>query len=941
MWPRLVAPFFALMVLTSVVRGDNPQPPPKLYAITSWGDIVAMYGPGTDPAMDTPQALENMIRHWKARGYTGVYMRTDLGQIDPLIRRNPITATTQASGGTGNSDPRLSWLYKYIDRVQAEFDFHQVGAKLSQKIGFEWWAWHPHLYSDGAPEWAGAPGPGHIWPWTYCDQYKFDHPEIVTIDRKGNKYWMVREYAYAGARQSKVAEFVHMTKTFGIKRFIACMRSEATQIQDPPDKADRYGFNQPVVDDMKRLCGVDIMTDPRFDVDSSSFDPKDPMVEKWHDLRGSYVTQFYRELRKALREVDPSIELAVTLAGEHVGPPLGNWRLDWRTWVDEGLVDAIIAPVYFEASLDKDAGKKGYLTFGREEIGMVSHQVLGDYIAKSKHPQIKVIATAAEPYIFAKPPAGADGWRVDAWYSAYHLAWYQRWWKQCVKDVETTGYIKFFSQNFDDFPEGGAGYAGGWGDARYNPAIHACPGVWFKLGDGSDALPTATSKTAHGDSGRAIKLTSPGELPAPSAAVQNTNPVLTASATSASPSSLTAIHNSFPDRSGLYSGIDNAITNGTATFEFWVYRDSKDSSLSALLQDTGSERDVALKIAPGSGKVSYSTARREGSAAWTEVDFAVPVRQWQRLAIEVDLDRRVYHGYAGEGQRAASLWRDVPIEQPKSRRIIEHFNVMQPVEVPTYKMFRQVQFIPEGKTGSVSYLDDVAVNWTPTLYYTKPRPKAFFQDDFERHAVDAPINNARTSRGGMWLTTSDAGTSAFTVTNDTSFGEGVNSLCATAGGTVVARGEPLRHIPNSYITVDLDVYVRSDKDYPYLMPDPTTTSNHRAMMGLRRKGTTDYAAAVLASQGTWWFWDGSRFTDSKVRVAYDVWNHIQIAIDAPTGAYGIVVQPVGEMPTLLGTAKLGEAIVINTDLEFFIETSETEHHLSLYDNVLVTAGARP
>jgi hypothetical protein len=906
-------------VLTTAIYADEaPKDHARLYAIASWGDLVATYGPGTDPAMDTPQAMENMIRYWKARGYTGVFMRTDLAQIEPLIRRNPITSSTESDLSGGNSSPRLAPLYKYIDRVMGSYEFQAVGEKLSRKYGFEWWAWHPYIYSDGAPEWAGSPGPGHIWPWTYVDKYKFEHPEIITVDRKGNKYWMVREFAYPGARQSKVAEFVYMAKTFGIKRFISCMRSEASQIQDPPDRADRYGFNQPVVDDMKRLYGVNIMTDPRFDVDLPSFNPLDPMVEKWHELRGSYVTQFYRDLRKALRAVDPKIELAVTLSGDTVGPPLGNWCLDWRTWVDEGLVDMIITPVTFEGSLDLDANKKGYLTDVRDGVGLVPDDVLRNYIAKSKHPEVKVIATDGPPYMISEtPPRGADGWRIDAWYSAYHLAWYQRWWKQCFRDVQTQGYIRFLQQNFDDFPVGNVGYAGGWGDARYNPALHCCPGIWCTLGDGSDAKPTVSKQIVHGGSGESIKLTSNGDKQFP----------------------LIGFHRSFPDRSGIYSGIDNAITNGTATFEFWVYRATAGSGLLAYLQDTDVEHDVGLRITPGSGKLSYSTARKDGQPVWTDVDFVVPVGQWQRLEIGVDLDKRVYRGSAGEGQQAIELWKDIAIEDP-GPRVVEHFNVGVPIQVPAYKMFRQVQFIPQGDVGGQVYLDDVAVNWTPTLYYTQQRSKVFFQDDFEHDAPGSTINNARTAQGGRWLTTSDAGTSAFTVTNDTSFGDGVNSLRATAGGTIIARGEPLRHIPDSIITVDLDMYVRSDRDYPYVMPDLNTTSRHRAIVGLRRKGTDDYAATVLVSQGTWWLWDGSHFVNTGVRVAYDVWNHVQIAIDAPSGTYRGVVQPVGEMPTLLGTARIGDAIVVNSDLEFCIETSETEGHLSLYDNVLVTAGAR-
>ena len=273
--------------------------------------------------------------------------------------------------------------------------------------------------------------------------------------------------------------------------------------------------------------------------------------------------------------------------------------------------------------------------------------------------------------------------------------------------------------------------------------------------------------------------------------------------------------------------------------------------------------------------------------------------------------------------------------------MIEHPNDPTPIKVPAFKMFRQVQFVPEGAAGAATYVDDVAVNWTPTLYYTHARPKQFFADDFEHHGVGAPITNARTNRGWMWQTTSDAGTSAFTVTHDTSFGEGVNALRASAGGTAVARGEPLRHIPNSFITFDLDVFVRSDKDYPYIMPDPAATSTHWAAAGLRRKGSTDYAITALASRGTWWLWDGNHFVDSGVRVAYDAWNHLQLTLDAPSGSYRAVAQPVGEMPALIGTAHLGEAIVVNSDLEFFIQTSDSENHLSLYDNVEVTAGSRP
>jgi hypothetical protein len=157
----------------------------------------------------------------------------------------------------------------------------------------------------------------------------------------------------------------------------------------------------------------------------------------------------------------------------------------------------------------------------------------------------------------------------------------------------------------------------------------------------------------------------------------------------------------------------------------------------------------------------------------------------------------------------------------------------------------------------------------------------------------------------------------------------------------MGRGEPLRFVPDSLIIADLDLFVRSERDYPYILPDPRTTSSHWVSTGFRLKSSGDYGATALASRGTWWLWDGTRFVDTGTRVTYDVWNHLQIAIDTPSRTYRVVAQPIGEMPTLVGTAKLGDSVVFLSDLDFFIQTSDTENHLSLYDNILVTSGAKP
>src|SRR5687768_13165659 len=97
------------------VRADEP-PAHAMYVIPSWGDITLVYGPGTDPAMDTEQAMENMFRHWKGRGFTGVFLRTDLSQIPPgEIVRHPAKS---------QSNPALANFWHLVDEILAKCDPH-------------------------------------------------------------------------------------------------------------------------------------------------------------------------------------------------------------------------------------------------------------------------------------------------------------------------------------------------------------------------------------------------------------------------------------------------------------------------------------------------------------------------------------------------------------------------------------------------------------------------------------------------------------------------------------------------------------------------------------------------------------------------------------------------------------------------------------------------
>lgn len=863
------------------------EPPAKLYTIPSWGDYAVVYSNGLDPAMDSPRTMENMFSFWKGRGYTGVFIRSDLQQYAPFIVRNP----------RAQMNPPLALMWKHIDNLAERFDYFEAAQKAAARTGLEFWVYHPHIYSDGAPKDAGTPGPGRMLPWSYESKLLAEHPEMVSIDRKGRKYWMVPEYAYPEARKAKAAEFAYMASKYGIKHFIATMRSEVSQLQAPADKADRFGFNPPVAADMQRLYSVDIMTDTRFDVDAPGFDPHDPMVEKWHDLRGSYLTQLWREVREALKKVDPAITFGVTLAGEHIGPPLGNWRTDWRAWVDEGLVDYLIAPVFFEATLDHEAGRKGYFTSSRAGVGTVSHEALKAYIQKSRHPEVKVIATGGAP-AFLEPagiPAGADGMQIDGWYAAYQLAWYERW-SQWRKDLADFGHIRFIEQNFDAVtPKDTVMPAGAWGTFSYDPAVRACPGAWWRLGDGSDARPFAQTLVRHGRSGKAIKLTSAAD----------------------GSGTLTGWHNASPDRSKYAGAVDTSVTCGRCVFEFWLLRMDAESGVAAWLQGDAHEQEVGLRVASRTGKVSYSTGMRNGAAQWQETNHVLPVGKWQRFSVQVDIDHLRYGAMMGDGS-PEGICRDVPISAPKPRTI-EQPGVNLPISVPSFKDFKSVLFEPQGPPGKVSYLDDVTVHWQPAAAFAEHGQRVELAEDFESGSEaswDLP--------------------KGCNIACDTSFGSGTKSLHASGGAPITARTKrPLQ--TGTRLTLDLDVFVRSGEKSLAIIPNLAAKHPHSTSIGWK-DAEGRMMAGVSSGDGMWRLWTGGHWTDSTTPVHYDVWNHLQLTLNE-SGSTVAAVQPVGQVAAPIGYGRLAEAAK-GTELTLTIDPSATPGHITCYDNVAITSGPK-
>ena len=894
---RFVSRWFVWLALVASMRVCKAEPPASPLRIVnpSWGDITLVYGPGVDVAMDSPEGMSRLFAHWQKRGFRGVHLRSDLQQYPPgFVRRH---------GGRTQPDPRLAVFWKTIDDMMERFDPHVSARNAASEQGFDYWIYHPHVYSEGAPVTAGVPGPGRMVPWSYEHGYLADHPEVVTVDRKGNKYWMVPEYAYPGMRAAKARELAHLAKTYRPKGILFCMRSEASQLQPAADQADRYGFNQPVAEEMQRRHGVDILTDPRFDVDHPDFRSDDPLVQKWRDLRGSYVTQLYREVRQAIREVDPKIQLAVTFSGKSVGPPLGNWTLEWQKWIDEGLIDVLVASMTFEASYDPDAGKKGYLTNVRQGEGTVPFAELRKYIDQSPHPEIQLISTGAPSYLYTPPPDGAHGWRCDVWYDVYTLGVFQRW-QQWQADLAEFGHIKFLKQDFDSFKVRDTGASGGIGDARHHPELRSTPGCWYILGDGTDDRPFIQDQVHAGDAGHAVAL---------------------------SGREIQGWHNSAPDRSSYAFCLDNAIANGRAEMECKLYRSSAAPGMTVGLMSLSiQEPDVAVRIAPQTGRLEY----HDGTAFQPSKEV-FPAGQWETLVLQLDVDHLTWSAFVGADRRV--ICQRIPYA-PAKERFVQLAGIETQFKVPSYRFFNTLRFAPHAAEKSPIYLDDVEWRWTPSLHYAKPGKRVLFADDFEQHPADTAIAGRTSRNGGSWQEDASQSKSLWTIERTTSYGPGVNCLRTAGGADLMSDLNGMSEV-NS-LTLDLDIFVRSRRGFPYILPDLSVRTTDDVAISLESKSEIPVTwSGVRIIDGTWRIFDGVEYRDTKHPVHYDVWNHLQLSWNRDKSVWRLVVQPLGELPSLAGEVTARHMIPGKTRGRLRLHAADPQGpgHASCFDNLAVHA----
>ncbi len=278
-------------------------------ASVSWGDHLA-FGEG-DGRLDTPDAVARRMERWQSElGAAEVHWRVFRRRIPGRFEAAP-----------GHVHPSQAPLVTWNELA--------VVPELARRAGLTSWL-YVSVFDEG---WPLAPpevradshhNAMHGRDVAWQSAFSAAHPEWMECDREGRPQVGVLALAWPEVRRHFVERFTGWLRESAFDGLFVCLRSQSR----PADHGDAMGFTEPVREAFVRAHGVDILRD--------AFD-----VQAWRDLRGTYLTGFLRELRESLMPLGRRLSVGVP-RGDVLGPPLGNMTLDWRSWLTEGLVDAIV-----------------------------------------------------------------------------------------------------------------------------------------------------------------------------------------------------------------------------------------------------------------------------------------------------------------------------------------------------------------------------------------------------------------------------------------------------------------------------------------------------------------------------------------------------------------------------------------------------------------------
>lgn len=269
----------------------------------SWGDHVEWgVGPGR---LATPEDIDTAVGRW----------RDEFGADTVLWREHRTVRQLSRFFRHPGATPRESERQGIV-----AFDEHAAVIEAAHRHGMRAFVYTTIGFDEGWPlelDWWGGVDARQ-------SKYVLFHPDHQLTDRDGAPHHGVLCLAYEEARAYLVGKFQWLLAQHAWDGLFLCTRSQSR----PASFADRYGFNRPIVEQYRARHGVDITLED-FDLGA------------WRDLHGEQLTQLLREVRDLTAPQGTAVTVGIPRA-DHLGPPVGNLTLEWRRWMDDGLVDELV-----------------------------------------------------------------------------------------------------------------------------------------------------------------------------------------------------------------------------------------------------------------------------------------------------------------------------------------------------------------------------------------------------------------------------------------------------------------------------------------------------------------------------------------------------------------------------------------------------------------------
>lgn len=324
----------AFAALSAATRAEDAKPRLGNGVNVSWGDHIMIFN--KTARLDTPEKIRTAMALWKKHlDAKHIFWRVSSITLERDYVRH---------------SKSISRYWSVTKAIFAQFDPVKVAIDAAHANGLKMYA-YLCIFDEGCPPTVLY---GHTTPFPWQSKFTIAHPEHLVVDRaQTQRQYGVMEYGYPEARRFKVEQLKGFIDEYGFDGLYVCTRSHSPAAE----RADMYGFNQPVVDAYRQRYGVDIL--------KADFD-----LEKWRRLRGENLTQLFRDLRAAVPK-GKSI-LAAIPRGRYIGPPYGNMYLDWETWVEQKFVDGLVVGVisgkWLYPNQKLTDKQKGYLS--SQEVGI-------------------------------------------------------------------------------------------------------------------------------------------------------------------------------------------------------------------------------------------------------------------------------------------------------------------------------------------------------------------------------------------------------------------------------------------------------------------------------------------------------------------------------------------------------------------------------------------